>query len=366
LTSEIIYQLSLSLVPGIGDHHTRILLQHFNKASAIFKAGLHQLEQIEGIGKVRAKAIRSFKDHSIAEKEAAFIKKYNIQKLFIQDEDFPKRLTDCNDAPALLFYKGDANLNAPRMIGIVGTRNATEYGKNFTEKLVNDLAAYDPVIVSGLALGIDAFAHKAALKNNLATIGVVGHGLDSIYPSVHSSMAREMIRGKGGLLTEFFSGTRPERHNFPLRNRIVASLCDAIIVVETHTSGGSMITAKLADSYNRDVFAVPGRATDQKSSGCNYLLKNNKAIMLTSADDLVESLGWKENRPGPRKQKQLFIELTEDEKKIMALLQEKGTLPIDDLHLLSGLSSSATASALLKLELEGLVGSLPGKMYQLL
>jgi DNA processing protein len=365
LTNELIYQLSLSNVPGIGDHHTRILLQHFNKASSVFDAGISQLEQIEGIGKIRARAIKSYKDHSLAKQEAAFIAKYNIKKLFIQDEDFPKRMIDCNDAPSLLFFKGEANLNAPRMIGIVGTRNATEYGRNFTEKLVQDLAEYDPVIVSGLALGIDAFAHKAALKNNLATIGVVGHGLDVIYPSLHSSMAREMIRGKGGLLTEFFSGTKPERHNFPLRNRIVAALCDAVVVVETHTSGGSMITAKLADSYNRDVFAVPGRATDQKSSGCNYLLKNNKAIMLTSADDLIESLGWKEKRSRTKKQKELFIELTEDERKIMTLLSENPALSIDDLHLSSGLSSSATASALLKLELEGLAESMPGKMYRL-
>ncbi len=366
MTNELLYQLALTLVPHIGDVQARLLLQHFGDASSIFKAKQVDLEKIEGIGTVRAKSIKGFNDFHLAELELKFIEKYKIKPLFLTDNEYPQRLLNCYDSPTLLFYKGSADLNASKVVGIVGTRNYTDYGRQFTEDLVKDLSDQQILIVSGLALGIDAFAHKAALKNGLPTVGVVGHGLDKIYPSVNTHLAKDMVKQEGGLLSEFFSGTKPDKHNFPLRNRIVAGLCDATVVVETNTKGGSMITAKLADAYNRDVFAVPGRPTDSKSSGCNYLIKNNKAILLTDAGELLEVMGWKEKKQKPKKQKELFIELSADEKQIVQLLQQKEQVHIDEINLSSGLSSSATAAAILNLELQGVLASMPGKMYKLL
>ena len=366
MPSELLYQLALPLVENIGDVNCRILLHHFGSDGNIFKARLQELEKIEGIGTLRAKSIKGFKDFKTAEKEIAFMEKYRIKKLFLTDQDYPKRLLHCYDAPTLLFYKGEASLNASRMVGIVGTRSATDYGRNETEKIVEALAEHDVTIISGLALGIDAIAHRASLKNNLPTIGAVGHGLDTIYPASHSGLAKEMIKNKGGLLTEFFSGTLPEKHNFPLRNRIVAGLSDAVIVVETHVKGGSMITAKFGDSYNRDVFAVPGRNIDNKSGGCNYLIRTQKANMLTSPDDFLEIMGWKLNKKKVKKQKELFTELSNDEKRISELLQEKGSMGIDQIVLSAQLSSSAIAASLLNLELQGIIESLPGKIYRLL
>ena len=367
MNNELLHQLALTLVPNIGDVQAKILIQHFGEVSAIFKAKTSALEKIEGIGSVRAKSIKEFDDFHIAEKEQEFIEKYKIKTFFLTDKDYPKRLLNCYDSPTLLFYKGTADLNASKIVAIVGTRTNTEYGKQFTEKLVKDLSELNITIISGLAFGIDAMAHKAALKHGLPTVGVVGHGLDKIYPSENSSLAKEMIKGEGGILSEFFSGTKPDKHNFPLRNRIVAGISDATVVVETNIKGGSMITGNLANAYNRDVFAVPGRTTDTKSSGCNYLIKYNKAILLTDADELLELMGWKEkSKTKTKKQKELFIELTPEEKQVVQLLQVKETVSIDEINLSSGLSSSTIAAAILNLELQNVVASLPGKMYKLL
>ena len=367
MNNELLNQLALTLVPNIGDVQAKILIQHFGEVSAIFKAKTSALEKIEGIGSVRAKSIKEFDDFHIAEKEQEFIEKYKIKTFFLTDKDYPKRLLNCYDSPTLLFYKGIADLNAPQIVAIVGTRTNTEYGKQFTEKLVKDLSEQNITIISGLAFGIDAMAHKAALKHGLPTVGVVGHGLDKIYPSENSSLAKEMIKEEGGILSEFFSGTKPDKHNFPLRNRIVAGISDATVVVETNIKGGSMITGNLANAYNRDVFAVPGRTTDTKSSGCNHLIKYNKAILLTDADELLELMGWKEkSKTKTKKQKELFIELTPEEKQVVQLLQAKETVSIDEINLSSGLSSSTIAAAILNLELQNIVASLPGKMYKLL
>jgi DNA processing protein len=266
----------------------------------------------------------------------------------------------------MLFYKGTADLNASRIVGIVGTRGNTEYGKQFTEKFVKDLAACNLVVISGLAMGIDAIAHKAALKNKLPTVGVLGHGLDTIYPPEHSGLAKDMVKN-GGLLTEFRSKTQPDKHNFPSRNRVVAGICDATILVETGIKGGSMITAEIANSYNRDVFAVPGRNSDTKSAGCNHLIKNNKAILLTDAQQFLEIMGWDTATVRPKtSQKELFVELTEDEKIITSLLQENDSVSIDDLVFKSGCSSSTLAAAILNLELKNVIQCLPGKMYRLI
>lgn len=365
MSNDLLYQIALSLTTNIGPVQAKILVEHFGNAQSIFNAKASQLKDIEGIGEVRAKSIKKFQRLAEAEEEVKFIEKYNIKPLFITDEKYPKRLLNCYDSPELLYYKGSADLNASRIIAIVGTRNHTEYGKQVTEKLIKELEDQHVIVISGLAYGIDAIAHKAALKNNLPTVGVLAHGLDQIYPSQHAGLAKDMIKD-GGLLTEFRSKTNPDKHNFPTRNRIVAGISDATIVVETGIKGGSMITAELANGYNKDVFAFPGKVTDSKSAGCNYLIKNNKAVLLTDAQELIELMGWEENnRKEKKKQRELFIELTDDEKVIINILKEKETVHIDEINMRSGLNSSAVAAGILSLELQNVVLSLPGKIYQL-
>lgn len=365
--SELIYQLALTKVPNIGCVHAKILSQQYGNAENIFKAKKHQLEQLEGIGIVRAKAIKDFKDFSSAEDEIKFIEQYKIKTLFLADKDYPQRLLNCYDSPTLLFYRGDEDLNTSKIVAIIGTRNHTDYGKQITEKLVKELSDQQVLVVSGMAFGIDAIAHKAAYKNKLPTVAVLAHGLDQIYPPEHANLAKEMLKHGGGLLTEFWSKTKPDKHNFPTRNRIVAGMSDATIVIESGIKGGSMITAELANGYNKDVFAFPGKVTDTKSAGCNYLVKNNKAMLLTDAQELIEVMGWEEKsqKSGVRSQRELFIELTKDEKIVVDILKEKEMVAIDEINLQSGLSSSAVAIAILNMELQGVVSSLPGKLYKL-
>jgi len=366
MTNDLLYQVALTLVPNIGDVHAKTLVSTYGSAHAIFKAKKKELENIEGIGIVRAKSIKEFTDLSGAEEELRFIDKYRISALFITDNNYPKRLLNCYDSPALLYYRGNADLNASKIIAIVGTRNNGEYGRIVCEKLIADLQAENVLIVSGLAFGIDTIAHKAALKNNLQTVGVLAHGLDRIYPPQNKLLAKQMTE-HGGLLTDFISNTNPDKQNFPRRNRIVAGICDAIIVIESSIKGGSLITAELANGYNKDVFAIPGRTSDSKSEGCNYLIKNNKAGLISNANDLLENMGWVEQkRSSPKKQRELFIELSADEKIIVDILQEKENIHVDELYLKSGLSSSAVATALLMLEMQAVVISLPGKIYKLL
>ena len=365
MSNDFIYQISLTLIPNIGDIHAKALINHFGNAGAIFKAKKKELEEIEGIGSVRARSIKEFENFNLAEEEITFIQKYKITALFITDKNYPQRLLNCYDSPVILYYKGNADLNSSKIVAIVGTRNNNEYGKSVCEKLVEDLAEQNILIVSGLAFGIDSIAHKSALKNNLKTVAVLGHGLDRIYPTQNKSLAKQMIE-QGGLLTDFRSKTNPDKQNFPKRNRIVAGISDAIIIIETGIKGGSLITAELGNGYNKDVFAIPGRTNDTKSEGCNYLIKNNKACLITSADDLLENMSWKEQKkPSAKKQRELFIELTDDEKIIVNILQQQEQIHIDELYIKSGLSSSAVASALLTLEMQGVVNSLPGKIYRM-
>jgi len=362
---DLLYQLALSQVPSIGPVQAKILLQHC-EPEEIFHAKKSFLEKIEGIGPIRAEAIKQFNNFSAAETEIKFIEKYKIQPLFLTDSNYPKRLLNCYDSPTLLYYKGDADLNAEKMVAIIGTRSNTDYGKQITEKLVKELSEQNITVVSGLAFGIDAIAHKSALKNNLPTIGVLAHGLDKMYPSEHTSLAKDMIKHAGGLITEFQSNTKPDKHNFPSRNRIVAGMCDAVIVIETDNKGGSIITAELANGYNKDVFAFPGRINDAKSNGCNSLIKTNRAMLLTDANQLLETMGWQEHKKmKPKKQKSIFIELSPDEKIIVNLLQSSPSVHIDELNHQSGLSSSTVAACILNLELQNAIVSLPGKLYQL-
>ena len=365
MKNDLLYQIALTLIPNIGDVNAKALVNHFGSAKAIFEAPKKEIDSIEGIGNIRAASIKHFKDFSRAEEEIVFIEKYKITPLFLTDEAYPKRLLNCYDSPCLLYFKGNADLNASKIVAIVGTRNHHEYGKNICEKLIEELINENVLIVSGLAFGIDSIAHKASLKNNMKTVGVLAHGLDRIYPNQNTSLAKQMIEC-GGLLTEFKSNTKPDKPNFPGRNRIVAGISDAVIVIESGLKGGSLITAELANGYNKDVFAIPGRVNDTKSEGCNYLIKNNKAALICCADDLLENMGWKQDKkPTIKKQRELFIELSADEKTVIDILQLQQNVHIDELHFKSNLSSSAIAQALLMLEMQGVVSSLPGKIYKI-
>ena len=365
MKEDQIFQIALTMIPEIGAINTRNLLAHFGTASDIFKAKKKELALIEGIGERKAKLIKEFTDFGAAEKELSFLFKNKYQLVFQTDDQFPKRLLNCYDAPVLLYFNGNTNLNVGKIISIVGTRNNSDYGRQVTEDLIGQLSSENILIISGLAFGIDAIAHRAALKNNIPTVGVLAHGLDRIYPSMHRNLSKEMLLN-GGLLTEFRRGVLPDKHNFPKRNRIVAGMADATLVIETAVKGGSMITADLAATYNRELFAVPGKITDSKSSGCNKLIQDNKANIFTSTTDFLAWMGWQEKTVTPKKQRILFYEFTKEELLIADHLRSNEAKPVDELYLKSGLSSSAFAAAILSLELQGVVQSLPGKMYRML
>ena len=364
MEEELLYRVALAMVPGIGDVHAKALVKHFGNARDIFRARKKDLESLEGIGTLRAASIKKFKGLDRAEAELKFIEKFKVIPLFLTDEDYPRRLLNCYDSPSLLYYKGTVSLNRPKVLAIVGTRNYDHYGKMICEEIIQDLKDMDILVVSGLAFGIDTLAHRSSLKNNLPTIGVLAHGLDRIYPILNTPMAKEML-DNGGLLSDFPSQTIPDKQNFPKRNRIVAGMSDAVLVIESGMKGGSLITAELANDYNRDVFAIPGRVTDPRSAGCNFLIQSNKASLITNAAQLIDQMGWASKKVQPKKQKALFIELSAEEKIIFDLLGSVAYLQIDELNLRSGLSAGTVASALLNLEMEGLIDALPGKVYKL-
>jgi DNA processing protein len=344
---SLLHQIALTFIPGVGSVYSRLLLKHFGSAEDVFKAKKSQLLAIPGIGEKTTQSILQHDFFKRAEKELDFIEKYKIKTFFYNSDDYPKRLKNCYDAPVLLYYKGNADLNNTRVISIVGTRNATPYGKELTDSLVEELKKHNVLIVSGLAYGIDAMAHKACLKQDIPTVGVVGHGLDRIYPSQHRSLAEKMVRN-GGLLTEFPSETIPSRENFPMRNRIVAGMADATIIVEASLTGGALITAELANSYNRDVFSFPGNIKQEFSAGCNYLIKTNRASLITSAKDLEYILGWVTDvRQEEKKQLSLSLNLSADEKKIVNILIGRGQTGIDELAIETQLPQSKLAITIL-------------------
>lgn len=360
------YQVALTLIPGIGSVLAKNLVSYCGSIENIFKRKKSQLEKIPGIGAERADAILNHKTFERAEEEVLFIRKHKIKSFFYLDQDYPARLKNCDDAPILLFLKGETDLNVQRIVAIVGTRNATAYGKQITESFLEGFSKYNATIVSGLAYGIDIIAHKEALKNNLPTIGVLAHGLDRIYPSAHKPVAEKMIRN-GGVLTEFISKTNPDRENFPSRNRIVAGMTDATIVIESATKGGALITADIANSYNRDVFAVPGKIGEKFSEGCHELIRLNKAMLVETADQVAEMLNWNDDVSTKKENKQLkfFHELKSEEKVLVGLLQQKGKLDIDNMTIHSNMPMSKVSSTLLNLEFAGVLRSLPGKVYEL-
>lgn len=361
---ELFYQLALSYVPGVGARTGRVLLEHFGDAVTIFKRPLKELNNICKIGETK---VKGFKDDEVlkkAESELAFVIKKDIRALYY-NHCFPKRLANCVDAPLLLFYKGNADLDAAKVVAIVGTRKNTDYGHQLCEELVEGLRILDNVlVVSGLALGIDAIAHKRSVALGIPTVGVLGHGIDRVYPYMHKELAEQMTE-HGGLLTEFPSETMPDRPNFPMRNRIVAGMSDVTVVVESHKTGGALITAHMASGYNREVAAFPGRVNDNRSAGCNELIRANIAAMITKPEDLLEMMNWNNEGKPKAVQKQLFINLSEDEQKIVDLLQTKDSIHADELFHGTGLANSQLAATLLQLEMQGLIKSLPGKLYRI-
>jgi len=366
MNDNLLYNIAITQLQGIGDITAKKLIAYCGSAEQVFKEKNNVLEKIPGIGVVNAQGILQSKTEALvtAEEEIKFITKNNIQPLFYLDKNYPKRLIHCEDGPVMLYTKGTIDFNLPKVISIVGTRNATDYGKAFCDQLLNDLTPHQPLIVSGLAYGIDVCSHKAAVKNKLPTIAVLAHGLDRLYPSQHSSVAKQMMEN-GGLISDYISGTNPDRENFPKRNRIIAGLSDLTVVIESSKKGGSLITAYLANDYNRDVFALPGRLNDAQSEGCNNLIKSNKAALIQSVKDIEYIMTWEAEKVTENKQQRLFVDLSDEEKMITQLLSQKEKLAIDDLSLQAQIPMSKTASLLLELEFNGVVKSLPGKLYKL-
>ncbi|MGK6352311.1 DNA-processing protein DprA [Parapedobacter sp. DT-150] len=362
---SLLHQIALTKVTGIGPVLGRHLISHFGSAEAVFAASKKERMAIPGIGHRLADAIGEADVFHEAEKELCFVEKHHIQILSWDDKGYPKRLADCPDAPLLLYFKGNTDLNAPRIISIVGTRNATSYGKSICTAFIEALLPYNVTIISGLAHGIDSHAHRNALGHGIPTVGVLGHGLDRIYPATNREMAAKML-DRGGLLTEFPSGTNPDKQNFPMRNRIIAGLADVTIVVEAAAKGGALITAEIANTYNRDVCAFPGNLNQDFSAGCNYLIKTHRAHMITSAKDLEYLMNWEvEVSPPESKQLQLPISLDASEQQVYETIQAAGTLAIDDLSLHLRWPQSKLAITLLEMELKGVIVALPGKVYRI-
>ncbi|MBL4669778.1 MAG: DNA-protecting protein DprA [Flavobacteriales bacterium] len=366
MNEQLLYHIAITSIPNIGDITAKNLIAYCGSTEQVFKEKKSVLEKIPGIGAINAQKIIIHRTEALvaAEEEIEFITKNKIVPLFYLNDNYPKRLLHCEDGPVLLYSKGNIDYNNQKVISIVGTRKATDYGKDFCNKIVEELVPHKPLLVSGLAYGIDIYSHKAALKNEIPTVGVLAHGLDRIYPSQHRGIAKEMLQN-GGLLSDYKSGTNPDRENFPKRNRIVAGMADLTIVIESSKKGGSLITAYIANNYNRDVFALPGRLNDSQSEGCNNLIKNHKAALIQSVKDIEYVMGWETKKKTKQTQTQLFIELTSEQKILTTILAKQDKIGIDELSLQAKIPMSKTASMLLNLEFDGVVKSLPGKLYRL-
>lgn len=360
-----LHKIALTFIKSIGPVTAKNLLAYCGSAENVFSANRKQLLQIPGIGEKTVEAILGTNALVRAKEELKFVEKHDIDVLFFSDDNYPKRLKNCFDSPILLYFKGKADLNHPRILSIVGTRNATEYGRNLCKQLIEVLAPYNVLVVSGLAYGIDVAAHKECIANDVATVGVLGHGLDRLYPQLHKNVSQKMVLN-GGLLTEFPILTNPDRQNFPQRNRIIAGIADATIVVEASLKGGALITAEIANSYNKDVYAFPGRTNDLFSEGCNFLIKTNRAGLINNANDLIYYLGWDDEVKEKKKQAQtaLHINLTANEQKVVDALTNR-QLAIDELSVELNIQQSKLAIVILTLEMQGIIVSLPGKIYKL-
>ncbi|MEO1009815.1 MAG: DNA-processing protein DprA [Bacteroidota bacterium] len=362
--NELVAVLRLQYAPYIGDVTAKRLIAHCGSPSAVFDDKLAHLEKIEGIGAARLKGLYDVEHLKKAQKELEYIRGNNIGYCYFMDDTYPTYLKHSIDGPILIFKRGNIHLGRNRIISVVGTRNMTSYGADFCEQFIAEIAPMDPIIVSGFAYGVDICVQKAAVKHGLQTIGCLAHGLNQIYPRAHSKYVPE-VEEHGGFLTEFWSSSIPERENFLKRNRIIAGISAATVVVESAEKGGSLVTADIAHSYNRDVFAVPGRAGDKFSKGCNNLIKQQKAQILTSAADLVYLLGWELRTKEPQNvQKQLFVELDVTERSIYSYLQKEGKQLLDTIALDCGLPIFKVSSTLLSMEMKGVVRPLPGKLFE--
>ena len=358
-------KIALSIIPKVGPRLVRRLVSYVGGIEAVFKESKRSFEKIPGIGGGKASLIDGTELLRIAEKEVDYVQKEGIIPLFYLDKGYPVRLRECEDAPVIIYIKGKVDFNVSKVISIVGTRSASEYGRACTEEIVSYLADNYPglVVVSGLAYGIDITAHKAALKNKLPTIAVLGHGFDYIYPSLHTQYAKK-IMNQGALVTEFQGERKPDPGNFVSRNRIIAGLADATIIIESAKKGGALITADIANSYNRDVFAVPGRGTDTFSEGCNNLIKTNKAALVKNGADIEYAMGWFREKMKPQSiQKSLFVELNSDERKILEFLKTNGDAALDEICISLEMPVATVSTCLLTLEFNGLVRPLPGRYF---
>lgn len=355
------------MVPGIGDITSKTLVSYCGSAPGVFKKNRNLLSKIPGIGQINADKIISFNNFTAAEAEIEKCIKHDIDILFFTDSSYPKKLKHAPDSPTILFYRGKANLNNYKTVAIVGTRKSTGYGREFTENIVEKLALHNALIVSGLAYGIDINAHKSAMKYGLDTIGVMASGLDIIYPDLHRRTAAEMLN-QGGLLTEFKIGMKPEAHHFPSRNRIIAGMCDVIIVIEAAKKGGALITAEIANSYNRDVFALPGDIGKKYSEGCNNLIKSNKAHLLTSIKDIEYIMNWEPQINHPNSEDKYFdySKLSNEERTVIETLKLTADgMILDELSWKSQIPLNKLASILLNMEFNGVIKNMPGNKYRL-
>ena len=371
MRDEQIYSLALTRIPGLGTLGACGLVRALGSATAIFQHRKELPSLVPSITDKLVKALDCPEAIKRAEEELVFAEKKQIQCITFNDERYPSRLRECEDAPIALFYRGNTCLDSLRVISIVGTRHATTYGEDLCNSFIRDLKELCPdvLIVSGLAYGIDIHAHRAALQYGFPTVGVLAHGLDRIYPAAHRKTAIAMM-DQGGLLTEFMSGTNPDRQNFVKRNRIVAGMSDATIVVESAAKGGALITAELAEDYHRDCFAFPGKTTDVYSAGCNKLIRNNRAALLLSAEDFVETMGWvtSSDSISPKViQRELFPDLSEEESRVIEILQQSSDgMQINQLVVGADIPVYRMSALLFELEMKGVVRALAGGVYRLL
>lgn len=364
--TELIYTLALMRAPKLGATSAKKLIQCIGSSEAVFKERKSNLLKIKGIGAYRLQGVTEMGLIQVAESEVEFMERNSISFSFYKDKDYPDRLKHCSDGPLLLFHQGNIDLKSKKIISIVGTRKITSYGSLFCKKIIEELSPLNPIIISGFAYGVDITAHKAAMDNGLQTIACLAHGFDQVYPKAHAKYVSS-LKEHGGFVTEFWSTDEFDRNNFLQRNRIIAGISEATIVIESAEKGGSLVTADIANSYHRDVFALPGRATDFQSMGCNNLIKTQQAHLLTSAADIMYVLGWNlEEKSIASNQTKLFVELSDEEKILYDYLKIKEKDILDKIALCCHFPTSKTASILLNMELKGVVRPLPGKIFQLI
>jgi DNA processing protein len=359
----LVEEIALTLIPNFGPRKIRSILQQLD-VEDFFRVSKRRLKEVPGVGEKSLIHLNREEALNKAEQYLNYFERNEIQPVFFQSADFPYRLNQCDDSPVLLFKRGEMNYNGSKVISIVGTRNATNYGKKCIDEFLEGIKDNDTVVVSGLAYGIDIYAHQRCVELGIQTIGVLGHGLDRIYPSIHKNIANQMLEN-GGLLSEFLPGTLPDREHFPMRNRIVAGMCDATIVIESGEKGGSMITAELANDYSRDVFAFPGNVENEFSKGCNLLIQKQKAHLITNSADFIRWMNWDTSIENVSIQKSLFPDLNEEEQLILKIIEDKKEISLDILGLKTDINSSKLSGILLKLELEGIVQQLPGMRYKI-